>query len=78
MELYFTISCVVCARPEKGATVIAVEHLVERYQDMSGFSPQEPAADAGVLPYIHRYTGNPSAGYENWLDAECSYYGGQN
>ena len=40
MELYVAIGCLVSARREKGAAVIAAEYLAERYPDISGFSPR--------------------------------------
>ena len=40
MELYVAIGCLVSARPEKGAAVIAAEYLAERYPNISGFSPR--------------------------------------
>lgn len=52
MELYWEIGKLVSARPEKGAAVAAAEYLANTYPDASGFSPQEPAPDAGVLPGI--------------------------
>ena len=38
MELYTEIGRLVCARPEKGAAVMAAEYLSTRYPDATGFS----------------------------------------
>mgnify|MGYP003231128715 CR=1 FL=1 len=40
MELYFEIGRAVCARPEKGAAVMAAEYLQENYSEARGFSPR--------------------------------------
>ena len=40
MELYFEIGRAVCARPEKGAAVIAAEYLQVNYPEGKGFSPR--------------------------------------
>ena len=40
MELYFEIGRAVCARPEKGAAVIAAEYLQANYPGDRGFSPR--------------------------------------
>lgn len=40
MELYCAIGKAVCQRNEKGAAVIAAEHLHKHYPDISGFSPR--------------------------------------
>lgn len=39
-ELYFEIGRAVCARPEKGAAVMAAEYLLENYPGDRGFSPR--------------------------------------
>lgn len=52
MELYCEIGRLVSDRPEKGAAVAAAEYLCGAYPDTSGFSPPEPAPDAGVLSYL--------------------------
>ena len=39
-ELYTGIGRLVCARPEKGAAVMAAEYLSARYPDATGFSPR--------------------------------------
>ena len=38
MELYFEIGRAVCARPEKGAAVMAAEYLQANYPECGGFS----------------------------------------
>ena len=38
--LYFAIGKAVCARPEKGAAVMAAEHLQARYPERKGSSPR--------------------------------------
>ena len=40
MELYFEIGRAVCARPEKGAAVMAAEYLQANYPGDRGFSPR--------------------------------------
>ena len=40
MELYFEIGRAVCARPEKGAAVMAAEHLQASCPESKGFSPR--------------------------------------
>ena len=40
MELYFEIGRAVCARPEKGAAVMAAEYLQVNYPKNRGFSPR--------------------------------------
>ena len=40
MELYFEIGRAVCARPEKGAAVMAAEYLQANYPEAKGFSPR--------------------------------------
>ena len=40
MELYFEIGRIVCARPEKGAAVMAAEYLQANYPGDRGFSPR--------------------------------------
>ena len=40
MELYFAIGRAVCARPEKGAAVMAAEHLQASCPESKGFSPR--------------------------------------
>ena len=42
MELYFEIGRVVCARPEKGAAVMAAEYLQANYPGGRGLSPRNP------------------------------------
>ena len=39
-ELYFAIGGTVCARPEKGAAVMAAEYLQANYPETKGFSPR--------------------------------------
>ena len=39
-ELYFEIGRAVCARPEKGAAVMAAEYLQANYPECKGFSPR--------------------------------------
>ncbi len=57
MELYCEIGRLVSGRPEKGAAVAAAEYLHSAYPDLPGFSPPEPAADAGFLPGLCRNSG---------------------
>lgn len=40
MELYCAIGKAVCRRTEKGAAVMAAEHLHKHYPDVPGFSPR--------------------------------------
>ena len=40
VELYFAIGWAVCARPEKGAAVMAAEHLQASCPESKGFSPR--------------------------------------
>jgi len=40
VELYFAIGWAVCARPEKGAAVMAAEYLQANYPECGGFSPR--------------------------------------
>ena len=40
VELYFEIGRAVCARPEKGAAVMAAEYLQANYPEAKGFSPR--------------------------------------
>ena len=40
VELYFEIGRAVCARPEKGAAVMAAEHLQASCPESKGFSPR--------------------------------------
>ena len=60
MELYTEIGRLVCARPEKGAAVMAAEYLSTRYPDATGFSLRNL---------------DPSAGDGEWLDAKCGHPG---
>ena len=40
VELYFEIGWAVCARPEKGAAVMAAEYFQANYPEYRGFSPR--------------------------------------
>ena len=40
VELYFEIGRAICARPEKGAAVMAAEYLQANYPKAKGFSPR--------------------------------------
>ena len=40
VELYFEIGWAVCTRPEKGAAVMAAEHLQASCPESKGFSPR--------------------------------------
>ena len=53
MELYFEIGRAVCARPEKGAAVMAAEHLQANYPGDRGFS-RETCGGCGNLPRLCR------------------------
>lgn len=47
MELYCEIGKVVCRRTEKGAAVMASEHLNKQYPDVKDFSPRA-SAECGI------------------------------
>ena len=75
-ELYFEIGRAVCARPEKGAAVMAAEYLLENYPGGQGLLSPEPAPDAGVLPFLCRQFRTAGDGPAPGLDAECGHPGG--
>ena len=55
MELYFAIGRAVCARPEKGAAVMAAEYLQANYPECKGFSPRNlrrMPSSTGPMPTI--------------------------
>ena len=56
MELYFEIGRVVCARPEKGAAVIAAEYLQANYPECKGFSPRNLRR---MREFCRAYADNP-------------------
>ena len=55
-ELYFEIGGAVCARPEKGAAVMAAEYLQENYPKAKGFSPRNLRR---MREFYRAYTDNP-------------------
>ena len=55
VELYFEIGRAVCARPEKGAAVMAAEYLQANYPECKGFSPRNlrrMRSSTGPMPTI--------------------------
>ena len=56
MELYFEIGRAVCARPEKGAAVMAAEYLQENYPEAKGFSPRNRRR---MREFYRAYADNP-------------------
>ena len=56
MELYFEIGRAVCARPEKGAAVMAAEYLQENYPEAKGFSPRNLRR---MREFYRAYADNP-------------------
>ena len=56
MELYFEIGRAVCARPEKGAAVMAAEYLQENYPESKGFSPRNLRR---MREFCQAYADNP-------------------
>ena len=55
-ELYFEIGRAVCARPEKGAAVMAAEYLQENYPEAKGFSPRNLRR---MREFYRAYADNP-------------------
>ena len=56
VELYFEIGRAVCARPEKGAAVMAAEYLQANYPEAKGFSPRNLRR---MRAFCRAYAGNP-------------------
>ena len=56
MELYFEIGRAVCARPEKGAAVMAAEYLQANYPEAKGFSPRNLRR---MREFYRAYADNP-------------------
>ena len=56
MELYFKIGGAVCARPEKGAAVMAAEYLQANYPGGRGFSPRNLRR---MREFYRAYADNP-------------------
>ena len=56
MELYFEIGRAVCARPEKGAAVMAAEYLQANYPVDRGFSPRNLRR---MREFYRAYADNP-------------------
>lgn len=56
VELYFEIGRAVCARPEKGAAVMAAEYLQENYPEAKGFSPRNLRR---MREFYRAYADNP-------------------
>ena len=56
MELHFEIGRAVCARPEKGAVVMAAEYLQANYPGDRGFSPRNLRR---MREFCRAYTDNP-------------------
>ena len=56
MELYFEIGRTVCARPEKGAAVIAAEYLQANCPECKGFSPRNLRR---MREFCRAYADNP-------------------
>lgn len=56
MELYFEIGRIVCARPEKGAAVMAAEYLQANYPECKGFSPRNLRR---MREFYRAYADNP-------------------
>ena len=54
VELYFAIGWAVCARPEKGAAVMAAEHLQASCPESKGFSPRNLRRMREYLPSLCR------------------------
>ena len=69
VELYFEIGRAVCARPEKGAAVMAAEYLQENYTEARGFSPRNLRR---MREFYRTYADNPEL---RGLDAECGHPG---
>ena len=55
-ELYFAIGGTVCARPEKGAAVMAAEYLQANYPGGRGFSPRNLRR---MREFYRAYADNP-------------------
>ena len=56
VELYFEIGRAVCARPEKGAAVMAAEYLQANYPGGRGFSPRNLRR---MREFYRAYADNP-------------------
>ena len=56
MELYFEIGRAVCARPEKGAAVMAAEYLQANYPECKGFSTRNLRR---MREFYRAYADNP-------------------
>ena len=75
VELYFAIGWAVCVRPEKGAAVMAAEHLQASCPESKGFSPR----NLRRMREFYRATqiaGAAGAGPKAGLDAERGHSGG--
>ena len=56
MKLSYEIGRLISSRAEKGAAAAAAEYLQNVYPAAVGFSPPQPAPDAGVLSGVYKYT----------------------
>ena len=63
VELYFEIGRAVCARPEKGAAVMAAEYLQENYTKARGFSPRNLRR---MREFYRTYADNPELRALGW------------